>query len=105
VGLSGSTDATVRELLDRFERGDYLGALAIADRTLEDKRVPVVVVPCAELGDYALDARETFFLAMIDGIASLETLLETCGLPMLDALRIFCDLVEKGVVSLEERAK
>jgi hypothetical protein len=100
VGLNDPADATIRELLERFDRGDYLGALAMADATLDDKRVPFVVPSRERIADYELDHRQTYLLSVIDGVSPLEAVLETSGLPLLDALRIFCDLVEKRVVAL-----
>jgi hypothetical protein len=100
VGLNDPADATIRELLERFDRGDYLGALAMADATLDDKRVPFVVPSRKELADYELDHREAYLLSVIDGVSPLEAVLVTSGMPLLDALRIFCDLVEKRVVVL-----
>jgi hypothetical protein len=37
---------------------------------------------------------------MIDGISSVDDLLDVSGMPRLDALRILCDLLDAKVISL-----
>lgn len=46
----------------------------------------------------ALDHVEGFLLAQIDGVTEVETLLDVSGLPRWMALRVICDLVERGIV-------
>ena len=47
-----------------------------------------------------LEPTAMLLLAFVDGRASLETVLETSGVPMLEALRALCDLLEQRVVVL-----
>jgi hypothetical protein len=112
-----------------FSFGDYAGALTIADlvlaaqpdnlvarefrtncRTaLEDvyafrlgpmERIPVVVTLPEKTGSGAVDPRSRFLLTLIDGSLTLEAIVDVCGLPRLDALRILNDLVLRGIVAV-----
>ncbi len=91
----------IEELLARFEVGDYLGALALADTMLDDRRIPVLLLDQDELKLAALDHREGFIISLIDGTTSLEAVLDASAMPMLDALRLFCELFERRVIGLQ----
>lgn len=97
---ASDADLPIQELLARFELGDYLGALAVADTLLDDRRKPALRATVDELRAFRLDHREGFLLSLVDGRTSLEGVLEASGLPMIDALRIFCELVEKRIIAL-----
>ena len=90
----------IQEVLARFELGDFLGALAVAGELLDDGRVPTVIVSRDQLHAFRLEDREELIVSLIDGKTSLEVVLENTGLPMIDALRTLCELVEKRVVAL-----
>jgi hypothetical protein len=119
---------TVREMRDRFSLGDYTGALVLADGLLEDDpanvevkecaencrqvlrqmytarigpldRVPVVTVARDQLRWLSIDHRAGFVLSHIDGISSLEMILDVSGMPLLDALRILCELAQQRIIS------
>jgi hypothetical protein len=45
------------------------------------------------------DDRELRLLALLDGVVTLETVLDRCRMPAHCALRILCDLSERGVVA------
>jgi hypothetical protein len=47
-------------------------------------------------GSRAIDQRTRFLLSIIDGSSTLEAIVDMCGLPRLDALRILHDLVLRG---------
>ena len=119
----------VGEMRESFASGDYGQALSIADRilgaepshalarafradccaALEDvyvfrlgpmDRVPVVDrVPAPTDPIFANDHRAGFLLSLVDGVSTLETIVDACGMPKLDALRILNDLVERGIVA------
>ena len=97
---ASDADLPIQELLARFELGDYLGALAVADTLLDDRRKPELLLSADDLKEVSLDHRAGFLLSLIDGTASLEAVLDASGMPMIDALRIFCELVEKKIVAL-----
>ena len=43
-------------------------------------------------------------LSLIDGIAPVEQLFDLAGVPMLEVLRLLCQLVDKRVVALVDAA-
>jgi hypothetical protein len=90
----------MRALLERFEARDFMGALALADDVLDASRVPDLLVPRELLAAVPLDHRARALLAHIDGVEALEVVLERCGLPMLDAMQLLCELVERRIVTL-----
>ena len=119
---------TVQEMDDRVSLGDYTGALDIAERLLAGDpghpeanavadncrgvlkkmyiarigpmdRVPIVMVPRDQLRWLSIDHRAGFVLSLIDGVSSLEMLLDVSGMPELDALRILSDLAQQRIIS------
>lgn len=126
IARADDPEADMRE---RFSVGDFAGALEAAEKVLaatpahadadriakacreslaalyESKlgsfdRVPFVVVAREELKFLALDHRAGFLLSHVDGVSTLETILDVSGMPRLDAMRILVELVQKRVVAL-----
>jgi len=64
-------------------------------------RVPRVVVAAAELGKRTLDHRAGFVMTFVDGVSTIDTILDASGLPRLELLRILRDLVRAGVVVVQ----
>ena len=62
-------------------------------------RVPVVSVARDQLRWLSIDHRAGFVLSHIDGISSLEMILDVSGMPLLDALRILCELAQQRIIS------
>ncbi len=116
------------EMRERFALGDYSGALVMADSLLEDNptnpeareyaescrkvlqqmytarigpldRVPVVEVARDQLRWLSIDHRAGFVLSLVDGVSSLEMILDVSGMPTLDALRILYELVQQRIIS------
>jgi hypothetical protein len=127
-GMPASYEDTVREMRDRYSLGDYTGALVLAEGLLEDlptngevkdcaencrnvlrqmytarigplDRVPVVTVARDQLRWLSIDHRAGFVLSHIDGVSSLEMILDVSGMPLLDALRILCELAQQRIIS------
>jgi hypothetical protein len=48
-----------------------------------------------------IDEREAYVVSLMDGIATVSTVLETSGLPVTDVLGVFCELCARGVVTLD----
>jgi hypothetical protein len=125
---SDAVEGTIREMRDRFSLGDYTGALVLAEGLLEDAlddpevrecaeacrqvlrqmytarigpldRVPVVTVARDQLRWLSIDHRAGFVLSHIDGVSSLEQILDVSGMPLLDALRILCELAQQRIIS------
>ena len=120
-------DEAMAELRERFAAQDYLGALQLAETLTNDPlhaqeseeiaavcrstlqaryvesigslaRVPVIAVPLSIIRELPIDNRAGFVLSRIDGISSLEMILDMCGMPQLDALRIVYELVQNGAL-------
>jgi hypothetical protein len=63
-----------------------------------DVRVPFVARDAREIPTLALDHRAGFVLSQIDGVSTIEMLIDVCGMDRLELLRILGGLVEQGVV-------
>ncbi len=117
------------DMRDRFSLGDYTGALELAENVLATDpvnqgaldcaeecrnkliqmytarigpldRVPVVMVAAEQLRWLSIDHRAGFLLSHIDGVSNLEMILDVSGMPLLDALKILCELVQQRVISV-----
>jgi hypothetical protein len=88
----------IEELLFRFEMGDYLGALALSDSLLGTR--PVLLMPRELTPRLGVAEREAFLLQIIDGLTNLEEVVDASGLPMVEALRSLCSLVQKRIIEL-----
>lgn len=119
------------EMHDRFALGDYTAALRIAELLLgrlpEDdaarrvsascrerlgqlhgsrlgapSRVPHVAIELADVRWLGLDHRAGFLLSQVDGEHSLEELIDISGMPRLEALRTFVELLDVGAIGFED---
>ncbi len=128
--VESTIDDPIAEMRERFSLGDYTGALEIAElmlaedpgdeaaaecaescrRVLEGMyaarlgsldRVPSVLVQRAQLRWLSIDHRAGFVLSLIDGTSTLEMILDVCGMPRLDAIRILHELVAQKIVALK----
>ncbi len=117
------------EMNDRVELGDYSGALEIAEEILRGApdnigaktvaetcrtvlrqmyaarigpldRVPVVMVPRDQLRWLSIDHKAGFVLSLVDGVSSLEMIIDVSGMPELDTLRILSELAQQRIISL-----
>lgn len=113
----------------KFAMGDFSGALELAEAILDVQprnteansvaskcrevlidmyssriaglhRVPSVAMGPDQIRWLSLDHRAGFILSMIDGISSVDDLLDISGMPRLDALRIVCELLDAKAISL-----
>ena len=120
--------ASAQEMNDRVSLGDYTGALEIAEKLLEIDpddgpvkvcaescrgvlrqmytarigpldRVPMVMVARDQLRWLSIDHRAGFVLSLVDGVSSLEMILDVSGMPELDALRILSELAQQRIIS------
>jgi hypothetical protein len=65
-------------------------------------RVPVVEIARDQLRWLSIDHRTGFILSLVDGISSLEMILDVSGMPPLDALRMLFELVQQRIISIRE---
>jgi len=63
-------------------------------------RVPILKVPPKEWTTLALDHRECFLLVHVDDVSSFEMIFDLSGMPRHEALRILCDLLERGIIAV-----
>ncbi|MEO7109948.1 MAG: hypothetical protein ABI183_05895, partial [Polyangiaceae bacterium] len=118
------------EMRDRFSLGDYSGALVVAEAILESEpkhaeahqvaqhcrrvleqmyiarigpltRVPIVGVPRDQLRWLSIDHRAGFLLSHVDGVSTLEMILDVSGMSPLDALRILFELAQQRVITFK----
>ena len=128
--LSKRSDA-LQDMQERLSLGDYSGALVVAEALLEEDashaaalacaetcrkvlekmyatrigpldRAPFLAVSSEQLRWLNLDHRAGFVLSHIDGICSLEQILDVSGMPKLDALRILFELMQQRVVAFRD---
>ena len=64
--------------------------------------IPVPVLRGAELRDLHLDRYAGFLLSLMDGVTTVEMLLDVCAMPTEEALRVLDELVRSGVVELRD---
>ncbi|MCC6217454.1 MAG: hypothetical protein IT376_21535 [Polyangiaceae bacterium] len=125
-------DPAIRDMKDRYAMGDYSGALVVAEGILEtrpedadairyagscrevlmqmysarlgdSKQIVRVAIPPDQVRWLSLDHRAGFLLSLVDGLSTIEELLDMSGMPQLDALRLLYMLLEQRVIALEPR--
>jgi len=118
------------ELRERYALGDFSGALTIAESLLEDNpdnvdaqryaescrdvlkqmyaarlgalsQVPIVAIPAEQLRWLTLDHRSGFLLSHVDGVSTLEEILDISGMNHLEAMRIIYELLQQKVIALQ----
>lgn len=129
-GLATGSDASLLdELRGRYATGDFSGALEVANAILETnadheearrcaarcgevlsqmylarlgsvQRRIRVAIPADQIRWLSLDHREGFLLSLAESSASVEEVLDICGMPRLEALRILLGLLDQRVISL-----
>jgi hypothetical protein len=129
VGPAGTPSQDMR---DRYAVGDFTGALAAAEhligerpadaeaqRVAEDCRkvltdmylarlgslnhIIILAIPREEVRWLSLDHRSGFLLSLVDGRLTVEEVLDVCGMPQLEALRILLALADQKVIGLATR--
>jgi len=127
---SGAPATTVPDMQDRYAVGDFTGALVVAESILDQNpddedakryaqscrevltqmyaarigpmdQVAVVAVPPDQITWLSLDHRAGFLLSLVDGVSSIEEILDISGMTRLDALRIMYTLVQQNVITLQ----
>jgi hypothetical protein len=129
VPPEAATSTTVPDMQDRYAVGDFTGALVVAESILDTNpddedakryaqscrevltqmyaarigpmdQVAVVAVPPDQITWLSLDHRAGFLLSLVDGVSSIEEILDISGMTRLDALRIMYTLVQQNVITL-----
>ncbi len=132
ITLPPDEDSSRPTMKDRYAIGDFSGALEIAESLLStdpsdleaqryatscrdvltqmylsrlgglDQVISVVLSP-EELRWLNLDHRAGFLLSLVDGVSTIEELLDISGMTRLDALRILAALREQRAILLSTR--
>lgn len=113
----------------RFEIGDFKSTLVLAEAILDEEPghlaakcyadacralllqmylgrigdkagVPRVVMPPEQMTELLFDGRAGFLLSCMDGVSTVEEVLDVCGMDHLDALRILYELLQEGVIEV-----
>ncbi len=127
--VAPKSDDPLVELRDRYAVGDFTGALSIAEAVLTDDpsnaevgrylesckdilmqmykarlgaltQIPRIALAAEELRWLTLDHRSGFLLSCIDGISTVEDLLDVSGMPPLDTLRILYTLMQQQIIEM-----
>ncbi len=127
---AAADDAFADEMMARLAAGDYLGAALAAEALLEYRprdqdaldaaqiarselrkvyvsrlgsldRVPQVAMGPDAIFSLALDFRAGYLLSRVDGVSTLEGIVESGCVPSLEALRILSELYLRRVISFE----
>lgn len=123
-------DPAIGDMRDRYAAGDFTGALIVAESLLEGDpnheealryaescrevltqmysarlgpldQIATVAIPSDQIRWLSLDHRAGFLLSLVDGVSSIDEILDISGMTRLDALRIMYTLLEQRIVALE----
>lgn len=89
---------------NELESGVYQALFSEADVTERLgglHRIPVVTMPTQSLRDLPLDPASAFLIGQIDGMVTIEMLIDMAPLSRSDVLRSLMLLVQYGVVGLQ----
>jgi len=62
------------------------------------QRTPQLARPLHELANAPISPRAAFLLSRIDGLISIDEILDVCGMPRLEAYRYLCQLFLRGIL-------
>jgi hypothetical protein len=85
---------------DALEHTEPLGEMALLERLGPLEQVPRLTLPPSKLRSLRVNNRAAFLLSQVDGVCTMETILDISAMPRLDALRFLAWFVEQGVVAL-----
>jgi hypothetical protein len=126
----GPPRITMRAVRDRFDVGDFSGALILAEGILDHDpesvdallyaehcrdvlknmyisrlggvgRVPQVAITDEQLRWLNLDHRAGFLLSLVDGHSTFEEVLDVSGMPPVEALRLLMELLQQNVIKVD----
>lgn len=76
-------------------------ASGVFARRIQPDMVPRIALSKNELLAAPLDHRAGFIMSLVDGIQSVETILDLCAMRRIEAIKILSDLAAMGVISLD----
>lgn len=62
--------------------------------------VPASILSESELRWLGLDRRAAFVLSRIDGVATVEQVLDACGMPRIEGMKTLVDLLDRGAIRI-----
>lgn len=65
--------------------------------------VPMQALSENQMRWLGLDHRSGFLLSRVDGLSTIEEVLDVCGMPRLEALKTLVDLIERGAIRVQSR--
>lgn len=95
VVQTGAKTIDPRDALSRALERDYLQTLGSLSR------VPHALVSLMDIPTGRIGPREAFLVSQIDGMLSIDELLDVSGLPRVEALRVLLRLVQIGYVEID----
>jgi hypothetical protein len=96
LALSEDPNSALAQKLIHRHRDIMTNVLAAFLGELE--RIPVLARPLHELANAPISPRAAFLLSRVDGILSLDEILDVSGMPRLEAMRYLCQLVLRGIL-------
>jgi hypothetical protein len=64
-------------------------------------RVITQTIDTSQVRWLGLDHRSGFLLSRVDGVSTVEEVLDVCGMPRLEALKTLTDLLDRGAIRLD----
>jgi hypothetical protein len=61
-------------------------------------RTPILARPLHELADAPISPRAAFLLSRVDGLLSIDEILDVSGMPRIEAYRYLCQLFLRGIL-------
>ncbi len=62
------------------------------------RRTPILARPLHELADSPISPRAAFLLSRVDGLLSIDEILDVSGMPRIEAYRYLCQLFLRGIL-------
>jgi hypothetical protein len=84
-----------------FESIDELATTAEIPVDLAQDEVPHLAVPVSELADRLVNSREAFIVSLVDGVSSVEMLLDIGGVPRQEMSSVLCQLRARQVLKFD----
>jgi len=96
LALSEDPNSALAQKLIHRNRDVMMAVLTAFLGELE--RVPELARPLHELANAPISPRAAFLLSRVDGILSLDEILDVSGMPRIEAMRYLCQLFLRGIL-------
>ncbi len=98
-GRRPSADQIAVMVDDELDGSPTARQLAVTKELLAT--VPHLAIPSEEVHASELDHREYFLISLLDGVTTIENLIDICGMPSEEALALLDGLVRRGILALK----